>query len=626
MIHFVVVAGSPAAIDRLAPRLLPALDVTRLFDAARVEKIGVSTTWAVAAITAADPTCPTRLVTDDDSMIVVNGPALSARGDQDRLADDVLRDFQLAGTAGVARTLGGSYNFVGVSPDHGLCAFADSSGLFPLYWHQEADFAVFSNRSTTASQLGGAQAGWDLRALAWVIGHANLFGEQMPARSARYLPPGYEARADWGESRVTVHRSPVWVWPEPSDDSGRENLTPAEWDEMTDALVNNFRALRSFSGRLRLSLSGGKDSRLCLALAKAAGLQDRMVTITNGVVDSPEVECAAAVAEAAGFPHKQAGAPVTTAEALAASAPFDPDAVWRRLRQHAYRFEAIVCPWDGGSNPLRSTTVNVKGFGGELYRGPGGHAKRFKRDHPTTVAAMADMFVDYHQRHDPLGVLRPAEAMFQAEWLKGWVHSTAEHVQFDLLPEKFYVDYRLGHWNGPLGQSTPWRINVNPLLLPAVARKNLELSLDVQGTERLHFEVMRRAAPELVPVPFLNDTWSRVIAADSQIELPREPFPTAVVASAHTLKSWQWRFLASERKTIARLFQDAARETDMGSICDMRRLRRLARHSDRLEMVVDAKAVYSAVIVALALLEKSEPVLDLPRREPARNDGESAGR
>jgi len=610
VIHFVVAAGSPPAIDKLASRLLPALNATRLFDAERVEKVGGDRSWAVAAITAEDPTCPTRLIADDDGMVAVNGPALSLQGDQAALASDVFRAFRSDGTEGVASTLGGSYNFVGVSPQQGLRAFADSSGLFPIYWCEGPEFAVFSNRSTTAAYIAGPGRGWDHRALGWLIGHANLFGDGMPAQAARYLPPGDEARVRSTDTRVTLHRSPVWVWPEPSDDGGRPDLTSAEWDEITDALVTNFRALRSFSGRLRLSLTGGKDSRLCLALAKAAGLQDRMITLTNGAVDSPEVQCAATVAAAAGFPHKQAGLPVTMAQASAA--PIDSSSVWRRLRQHAYRFEAIVCPWDGMTDPLRSTTVNIKGFGGELYRGPGGHAKRFKRDHPTTIDAMADMFVDYHQRHDPLGVLRPDEVAFQAGCLKDWVHSTADRVQFDLLPEKFYVDYRLGHWNGPLGQSTPWRINVNPLLLPAVARKNLQLSLDVQSTERLHFEVMRRAAPELVSVPFLNDAWAHAIVDDSEVDLPREPFPTAVEASGRTLKTWQWRFLASDSKAMTRLFKDAARDTDMGGICDMRKLRRLARHSDRIEKVVDAKALLSAAVVALALLGRSEPVLDLP--------------
>jgi hypothetical protein len=115
MIHFAVVAGSPTAVNRLAPRLLPSLDATRLFDAERVERIGVGRTWALAAITAGDPTCPTHLAADDDGMIVMNGPALSTRGNQGRLAEDVLREFRSGGTADVAAILGGSYNFVGLS-------------------------------------------------------------------------------------------------------------------------------------------------------------------------------------------------------------------------------------------------------------------------------------------------------------------------------------------------------------------------------------------------------------------------------------------------------------------------------------------------------------------------------
>jgi hypothetical protein len=601
VIHFVVVTGSPAAIDRLAPKLPPALDTTRLFEAERVEKVGTGRAWALAAIAAADPTCPTRLAADEDSFIVVNGPALSARGNQDRLAEDVLHAFRSRGTAGVAATLGGSYNFTGACSEHGLRAFADASGLFPLYWHQGADFAAFSNRSSTIANLAGASSGWDLRALAWVIGHANLFGDEMPARAVRYVPPGYEAHVGLGDSRVTLPTSPVWVWPEPSSDRGRENLTPAEWDEITDALVTNFRALRSFGGRLRLSLTGGKDSRLCLALAMAAGLQDGVVTVTNGAVDSPEVQCAAAVADAAGVPHKRI-------DVLAVNAPFDPAAMWLRLRQHAYRFEGIVCPWDGVTDPICGTTVTIKGFGGEFYRRS--HAKRFRGKRLTSIDAMATMFVNYHQQLDPLGVLVGGVADFQAEWLQSWVYDEVKRIRLDLAPEKFYVDHRLAHWNGPLGQSTPWRINVNPLLLPAAARKNLELKLEVRSSERFHFEVMRRAAPQLVTVPFLNDVWAAAIAADSNIDLPREPYPTAVQASARTLKGWQWKFLESQSKAIARLFKDADHATNMGTICDMRKLRQLAQHSDQLKRVSNAKALLSATMVALALLERAEPVLD----------------
>ncbi|MGH8985346.1 MAG: hypothetical protein ACRDY6_15915 [Acidimicrobiia bacterium] len=613
MIHFVVVAGLPAAVTRLAARLPVALEKTRIFEGERIERVGASRTWAAAAIAVPDPVCQTRLAADDDAMVVVNGPALSHGDGQTRLASDVLQAFRSGGSQAVSADLGGAYNFVGVAPSVGLRAFADFSGLFPIYWRAGSDFAVFSNRSTTIADVVGSE-GWDLRALAWVIGHANLFGDQLPARDVSYLPPGREARVEWGDGHVRVDRSPVWVWPGSPEDRGRDDLTPGEWDEVTDALVANFRALRAVDGKLRLAISGGKDSRLCLALAKAADLGNRVETYTGGGVDSPEVEVGAAVARAAGFAHERTGPPAAVVGATPTPpkprVP-DPDAIWCRLRQDMYRYEAIVCAWSGLGNP-HGRIVQIKGFGGELYRR--GSASRFRDKQATTVEATAAMFVNYHQVHDPLGVLRPEEAGFQRDWLQAWVHSTAEKVRLDTLREKFLVDYVLGHWSGPLVQATPARIIVNPLLSPIAAKKCLELSADARSSERLHFEVMRRTAPELVVVPFLDDVWAEKIAANSPIDLPRDPYPTAVEPTKRALLQAHkgWPLLDSDGKAVTQLFKDAARHTDMASICDMKKLKRIARNSAQMKKMGAIKELFSAIGVALTLLDRTEPVLDRP--------------
>jgi hypothetical protein len=224
---------------------------------------------------------------------------------------------------------------------------------------------------------------------------------------------------------------------------------------------------------------------------------------------------------------------------------------------------------------------------------------------------MATMFVDYHQQHDPLGVLRSNETEFQAAWLKNWVYDTARRVRFDLLPEKFYVDYRLGHWNGPLGQGNPVDISLNPLLSPAVAMKYMELSPRVRATDRLHFEVIHRTAPELLEVPILNDVWAPALANDAAVELPTEPFHSEMPVSARTLRSRRWDFLATERATIERVFDDADRHTEMAAICDMEKLKAVVRRHDDLRNI-ELKAVESSLAVALALLGRAEPVLDRP--------------
>jgi hypothetical protein len=607
VIHFVVVVGEPHAVEREARGLRDALEATRLHDGERIEHLAPSRTWAVAAISTPDPLCTTRLAVDGDAMVVANGPMLATGGEQAGLIDDLLRRFRDHGAEAVADALAGSYNFVGIAPGTGTRAFADFSGLYPLYWASTRDCTVFSNRSSTIARL--TDAGWNLQAFAWVIGHANLFDDDVPAAGVSYLPPGREARIAWAGHEVSVERAATWIWPEPAGGPARDNLDDREWDDVTDALVSGFRALRGLDGPLRLWITGGKDSRLCLALAHAAGLRDHVETITAGTHDSPEAECAATVAAAVGFAHRRQGPPAQAVEGPPPTPPpFDAEKVWRNLRQDVYRYEGIICAWSALQNP-RAPQFNIKGFGGELYRR--GNAKQFGAE-IEDIDELARKFVNYHQIHDPLGVLRDAEAERQRAWLQRWVYETAREVRLDLLPEKFYVDFRLGHWSGPLLQDAPMAVNVNPLLLAHAARKNTELSVVARGSERFHFEVMRRAAPVLVDLPFLNDVWAPAIQADAPGALAPEPFRASAEPTRRKLTGGNpgWRLMEHDEKALARLFRDAARHTDMSDICDMRKLRRIGRDAAELTKSAQVKELHSSIGVALALLGRAEPVLD----------------
>ena len=258
--------------------------------------------------------------------------------------------------------------------------------------------------------------------------------------------------------------------------------------------------------------------------------------------------------------------------------------MWQRLRADVYRYEGIICAWSGLQNSV-APGLNIKGFGGELYRR--GNAAQFRQAHGEDLDQLAAMFVNYHQVHDPLGILRPSEAEYQVDWLKSWVYEQATRVRPDLLPEKFYVDHRLGHWSGPLIQDTPRRINVNPLLLAVAAKKNMELSSAARAAGRFHFEVMRRAAPELVGLPFLNDTWPSSIREHSPVALAPAPFPTPEkpVGRVITGRNKGWPLMEHESAAIGALFKDARRHTDMGTICDLRKLRRRRARVGRADCV-----------------------------------------
>ena len=465
------------------------------------------------------------MAADDDALVVFNGSAIPLTGSSDGTARSLLAAFEAGGPSTVSASLSGAFNFVGIEPSRGLRAFGDFSGVFPIYWSEGPGYVAFSNRSTTVADVVGS-AGCDLDALSWLIANNNLLGDRMPARSVSYVPPSRVACVEPG-TRVRLERSPDWVWPAPSDEEGQADLSPGEWDRVTDALAANFGALRGLDQPIKFLLSGGKDSRLCLALAKAANLQDRIRVVTNGGPESPEVASARATATAAGFPHPRRGPSSVVDPSPGLSSPRS-ESWWSRLRQHQYRYEGIVCPWSGLNERLVGTTLNLRGIGGEVYRR--GNEKRARHGRPATVEATAAIYL---QRMDPLDVLLPERAASQAEWVREWFESAAGEVRFDLLPDRWYVDHRLGHWNGPLAQAKPGHINVTPLLSSAAVGSCLRLSPDVRGSDRLHFEVISRAAPELLSIPFLNDVWAPEIVDAADVDLPTEPFRTpAKVTSA----------------------------------------------------------------------------------------------
>ena len=612
MISFVVVAGKPAEVEHFAPRLLGALESTRILDGRRIEQQGARHTWAFAGIEAPDATSPARFACDEDSFVVFNGPAFTAECDPRSLPERLLTSYRERGSAEVAENLEGAYNFVGVAPDVGLRAFGDFSGMYPLYWYAGEDFALISNRSLTVSDLVGSRE-WNMHALAWIVARANLAGDGLPLRRVRHLPPGVEARAPWGSGALELDAASMSIWPCASDDPGRDNLTPKEWDAVTDALVGSVRALESVDGPLRLGLTGGKDSRLCLALAKAAGLCDRVDVFTSGSLDGPEFEVARSVAEVAGFAH---GSPVGAG--LPASdrprpkpvpAEVNAENVWNQLRRNVTRYEGIVPAWTALQNATRRPFVTIKGFGGEFFRR--GSNQRSRAGDACSVDELAAQIVATHTAMDRLGVIRPTEAAYQAQWLENWVRTMAREIRRDVVHERLHVDLGFAHWFGPLLQDAPESVTIHPLVSRMAAQKNLELSAVARRNERFHFEVMRRAAPDLVVIPFLNDCWAPELAVDSPLDLPQHPFATAVkpVGRAIHQANPGWQFLETERRTIDGLFKEAAKRTEMDSVCDMKKLRRYAKSSRPMTKFGEIRELVGAVGIALTLLERAEPVI-----------------
>lgn len=150
-------------------------------------------------------------------------------------------------------------------------------------------------------------------------------------------------------------------------------------------------------------------------------------------------------------------------------------------------------------------------------------------------------------------------------------------MSVDTLAEKWYVDFRVGHWNGALAQNKPGYVTLTPLVRPDVARTSVELSERARSAHRLHYEVMRRVAPDLLRVPLMNDVWDPDNRRAAGGGVPAEPFPTTLRPTHRTLGSWQYRFVEEQAAEIRSLLDRARRETELDAICDVARLQVAAR-------------------------------------------------
>jgi hypothetical protein len=599
MIHYAAIAGRPDAVDGLRHRLASSLFDRRVFEGERSEASDPALCWTVAALHCADPLASNRLTVDNRSFGVINGPVLCPTVENGNVAARLLTKFAAGGTDAVSGEVSGGWNFAGATPQLGLRAFGDFSGQYPLYFGSVSGATVVSNRSGVVSDLvrGG---GWDLHAMSWLVGQ-SLRGDRMPASGARYLRPGQEIRVSLEDGSYNLIRSPEWIWADPQTVELRDNLTSTEWDDVTEALVSNFAALQMLPNLPYLRLSGGKDSRLSLALLKAAGLTDGLVTATTGTDESPEVECAAEVARIAGVEHRRIGPPVAVGSAPPA---FDPGAVWRRLRQHTYRYEGAVSQWDGMNDRLGLTTVHITGFGGELYkRGSDGRLVNPDISTREMFATACGRGLDAH------GIRRPMIVDYQSALIDDWISESLDETHFGSLAERWYVDYRLGHWNGPLAQSKAGHITLAPLALRLAVAKQMELTPRARASQRLIFEVMIRVSPELAALGFMNDTWSDELIASSPIPVATQPFPATHKPSPSTMLPWQHRFVEHEANEIKQLLDEADHETDIGLILDVSRVK-AAVDSVASLTTPELRQIISTVGVASALLGRAEQVID----------------
>ncbi|MFF4777677.1 asparagine synthase-related protein [Microtetraspora fusca] len=423
----------------------------------------------------------------------------------------------------------------------------------PVFYAETPDVHVAGSRALLV-HLAARAAGtgsrrpeivWDLPAMESMVRAGYFLSDETPFLGVAALPPAAEISVTGGRRAITV--TPL---PDPRETPTSRRGMRAQVDELADALLAAVRPLRNTPEPVRLSLTGGRDSRLLAALLHKAGIP--FVTATSGHDDSPDVVLAARVAEALGVEHRVAR-PKRSESGTELVVPHP------RVRGHNVLFacEGMLSAYEnipgGGSY---DPTPRMSGHGGEILRGG---------------------FLQNQADPDPKAIRRRVNGLFgkNADLL---TEEAREHARALASPwqercrddgasvlDHLYLTYRVGRWHAASRASLLRAQNpIPPFLDNLVVRTALSIDPLWRRSEAVIHDVICAFAPRLRDIPVEGTPWrftaessDRTLVDRLRLRWPRRARPSETGAPKAAAprafdpasKPWNWRTTPSPELT-----------------------------------------------------------------------------
>lgn len=380
--------------------------------------------------------------------------------------------------------------------------YTDPLGAYPVFEASVDRVRWFANNATALALLAGEDS-LDEDALASLLAGGWSLGGQPLWRAVRRLPRGgVLSLSDEGERRrelLPLERIAALPGAGLDAASATKDLT-----ELTGALAR-------WPGRPDVvPLTGGRDSRVIFAAALRAGF--RFDALTGGAPSDPDVQVAGRLAARVGVPHGLLDA--------------DPHGDRQSQLAAMARMTALL---SGGT----ATLADAAGFllgprGGPLplwHSGQGGEIARSY--YGVGEGNVADRLYARFTARRPgrIDILSPEAAHSVSGRIDGFVRELSDAgASAADLPDLFYLLERMACWAAPThGVVETVRDTTSPLWSQRMLGHLLGLPARERALERVHLQLLRELAPELVDEPFADgSSWpSRQSALRRRVERAR---------------------------------------------------------------------------------------------------------
>jgi hypothetical protein len=485
-------------------------------------------------------------------------------------------------------------------------SLGDFSGMSPLFYWSDADYLAVSPRQMLLAGVCGEMQ-FDPEVMAWLVGQANIIGDRMPVRGVRHLPPQHTLSFSPRPGDITPRFTEREIWGAGIDESS----DPVILGEICDSMIDQMESLARLPlPPLRVDVTGGLDSRLVVALADRSSLRDRIETLqTHGPENGYDIQVGRTVAEAVGLPH---------VARVSGPNQSHPEGMLKLVRSNAFRYEGSLCLADGLIGFAGTSRTVLTGSAGEIYRR---HCKPHMKVVVEDERQLRELFADYHQKTDPLGVEKPHVVESQRRTMQdlavGYHRAGAD---LNDVTDVFFMRYRLPLWNGVMMGNIYSSARIYPLVNLATARYAFSRGFRARVTDRIHFELLLRVNPKLCAMPFLGFAWPeayRKMAADAGVHVATEPFP--VVGKQSLGQANHLTVMVTDGWDLARQYLLDRPNSPIWDVLDRERVEDLfERRPDQGQLgVVGAKQMFSLLGMQAALSGDLVPGREGTERKPS---------
>lgn len=396
-------------------------------------------------------------------------------------------EFYLRPTADWIDRIDGRWAAVRYDDEQGeLEVCSDPLGSYPVYVGGRGDL-WFSNSPELIRRLAGSRGSRPSTLASFFASGASIDGvprwdgvDRLPAGLQRFNAP------------FAVRRGPSTIDWRP--------LLNERFDVEIAArrLVAVVRAIADWPGRPAfVPLSGGRDSRVVLAAALAAGCELRARTMAipglPGYPETRDVVLARALCARAGLAHEliEPVPLLPPAEQPALLGVLSPGTISLELAAQA----AFARPIPGVCEPIE---IVQTGHGGEVARTYYG----IVRD--PTVETVTERLVSRTMPAVPRPLLSPAGKSIYRDAVHGWVERQLEAgVPASALVDLFYLDQRMPHWIA-ISQGVSEYVHdlANPFWSRRLIPQEMGLAPEQRRLELFHLQLIRALAPALLEIRF----------------------------------------------------------------------------------------------------------------------------